>query len=197
MQRNNLLEMAWRKKKKKNSLRSCEWRMKLANWCRSLLIVSLCVHLVVETLIPTGSKQYQSRKYNKYCEPAEKTGDTFYMAGNHRLPQKKLNKLTRILNGNINGIPRNIITVVHWNMGANFWQKKIEEIEAVILQYRPDIFIISESNLLVELKDYERDITGYTILLPLTTQLHMIARLVILVRDGLQVEVKKSSWTLK
>ena len=73
----------------------------------------------------------------------------FWKDGELKPLHKKLNKLTRIQNGNGLGTIRNHLLIAHWNMGAKYWKKKIEDIEAVTLQYRPDILIISEANLLI------------------------------------------------
>ena len=76
-------------------------------------------------------------------------------------------------------------------MGSKFWQRKTHEVEAVILQYSPDVFIISEANMLNSLHDHCKDIIGYSRIVPLTTQVHKIARLVLLVRNGVRVEVQE------
>ena len=83
-----------------------------------------------------------------------------------------------------------VFTVAHWNMGLKYWQRITLEAEAVTLQYKPDIFIISESNLIEELSEQERSIPGYTLLLPKTTELQRVARLVILLKYEVQIEVK-------
>ena len=59
------------------------------------------------------------------------------------------------------------------------------------MQHKPDILVISEANLLNEIEEYERQIMGYKILLPLTTPEQKVARLVILIKDGIRVEVQK------
>ena len=66
-------------------------------------------------------------------------------------------------------------------------QRKVIEIEAVIIQYVPDVFIISESNLREELLDHEKEIHGYREILPKTAAVQKLVRLVMLVRDGVQV----------
>ena len=76
-------------------------------------------------------------------------------------------------------------------MGSKHWQRKLIEAEAVVLQYNPDIFIVLESNLLEELTDQERNIPGYTILLLKTTEVQKVARLIMFVKDGINVKMKK------
>ena len=94
-----------------------------------------------------------------------------------------------LLVGNRNNKVRKTLKIIHWNMGPKYWQRKIEEIEAVILQYNPDVFVISEANLLNSLPDNEKGITGYRQILPLTTTVQTVARLVLLVREELQVKI--------
>ena len=104
----------------------------------------------------------------------------------HFLPShKNMNKLVKITNGN--GTNRKGLTVIHWNMGSKYWQRKIIEAEAVALQYKPDLLIISEANLMEDLNDQQRNLTGYSLLLPKTTELQMVARIIMYVKDGLNV----------
>ena len=100
---------------------------------------------------------------------------------------KMRNRMKKMENGNSS--LRQNLTLIHWNMGAKMWTRKREEIEAVIAQYTPDVFIISESNLLETLEDYEKDIQGYQLLLPKTTEVQIVSRLVMLVRNGVEVKV--------
>ena len=92
---------------------------------------------------------------------------------------------------NRNGSLRQHINTIHWNMGAKQWQRKVLEIEAVILQFTPDIFIISEANMKMCLKDEEKNITGYSMVLPLSADKHGLARVVMLIRDGVNVKIQK------
>ena len=67
------------------------------------------------------------------------------------------------------------------------------EIEAVFIQYRPDVMIISESNLLAATPPEDSAIPGYNILLPKLANGHKVARLVVLVADGFEVKIM-SQW---
>ena len=96
----------------------------------------------------------------------------------------------KIINGNGTNL-RNSITVAHWNMGSKHWQRDKDEIEAVTLQFNPDIFIISEANQMKELSVQEKNITGYRQILPKIVDVQRVARLVLLVREGINVEVKE------
>ena len=100
---------------------------------------------------------------------------------------KLRNRMVRMKNRN-RGTRQNV-TVVHWNMGAKQWPKKLLEMEAVTIQYSPDVFIVSESNLLEAVPTDERKIPGYNLLLPKTVELQKISRLVILVKEDLDMKV--------
>ena len=89
---------------------------------------------------------------------------------------------------NGNGSLRQHINSIHWNMGAKQWQKKRLEIKAVILQLSPDIFIITEDILKMDLKVEEKEIGGYTMLLPLSAEAHGLAIIVMLIREGVESE---------
>ena len=70
------------------------------------------------------------------------------------------------------------------------WQRKLIEAEAVTMQYCPHIFIVSEANMLNSLTPLEKNIPGYKLYLPKTSQSQIISRLVIFVKEGINVEVK-------
>ena len=97
------------------------------------------------------------------------------------------NRMKRMINGN--GKLGQNITVIHWNMRSKQWTNNIEEIELVISQYKPDIFLISEANLKMGLSDFEKDISGYKITVPLSADRHGLARLVMLSKDELEVKL--------
>ena len=99
---------------------------------------------------------------------------------------KEWNKIMKIKNGN--GTMRQNILAIHWNMGARKWTNKRAEIEAVIEQFTPDIFLISEANMSTNLTDAEKDIGGYSMVLPRTVEVRQLVRLVMLVREGVRVE---------
>ena len=103
------------------------------------------------------------------------------------LSNKVRNKLQRSKNGN--GTMRQNVSIIHWNLEAKMWPRKKLEIEAVILQYVPDIFVISEVNLLKTLSDEERMISGYRILTPEITGNQNLFRLVVLVKETIDVKV--------
>ena len=103
------------------------------------------------------------------------------------LSQADRNKLTKIINGNIS-MNQNW-TMIQWNMGGKYWLRKTHEIENVILKYKPDLFAISESNMGINLTDYEKNIAGYNTFIPKIAPGQNMSRLVLLVKDELQVQV--------
>ena len=104
------------------------------------------------------------------------------------LEGKLRNKLRKMINGN--GDIRHQVSIIHWNMGAKFWSKKSHEIEAVTQQFRPDILAISEANMLHSLSDQEKLIPGYQMHIPPINPGHTMSRLVVLVRDGITVDIQ-------
>ena len=88
-----------------------------------------------------------------------------------------------------NGNNKQNISVISWNLGSKMWCRKKLEIEAVIIQYRPDVFIISESNLLESVSEEDRHIAGYRILLPKTSTVQNVSRLVMLVKEDLNYKL--------
>ena len=85
---------------------------------------------------------------------------------------------------------RQHMNIIHWNMGAKQWVKKKEEIEAVILKFLPDIFVITEANMKMGLQDYEKQIAGYSMILPQSAEEHGLARIIMLVREGVKVQTQ-------
>ena len=75
------------------------------------------------------------------------------------LSHKAKNKMVKMINGNVN--TRKILNVIHWNMGSKYWNRKTLEAEAVVLQYQPDIFIISEANMMDDHSDLDINLQGY------------------------------------
>ena len=55
---------------------------------------------------------------------------------------KKMNSRQRSINGN-----RKSIKIIHANIGPRHWSNKVEDIQLLIDEHRPDIFSVSESNI--------------------------------------------------
>ena len=88
-----------------------------------------------------------------------------------------------------NGNGANNLLLLHWNMGSKFWVRKKLEIEATLQRYKPQIMIISEANLLLNLTEQERNIPGYKILTPTVPADHKIVRIVALVEETLECKL--------
>ena len=106
------------------------------------------------------------------------------------LSNKMRNKKIKIKNGNRE--TRNIIKITHWNMGNKKWENKMTEVDALILEKTPDIIFLSEANLFQTLPEHLRQIEGYKLHLPLTMSKHKYSRLVLLVKDGVNIKIHKN-----
>ena len=100
---------------------------------------------------------------------------------------KVRNKIIRSINGNIGGISN--LKIVHWNAGGKLWQNKLIEVEGLLAEYNPEICFISEANLWTSLDVGDRHIPGYNIHLPNTMEHLGHARLVLLTKVDLDVQV--------
>ena len=136
---------------------------------------------LVESVRSSNKKETMEGNTNYFCQTEV----------NWSMDRIKLNKLMKIKNGNRNTENRKQLVVGHWNMGSKLWSNKIEEIEALTQQHNLDILIISEANLLNDTAEHDRNIEGYQILLPLTIKEHKVARLVVLTRNGLNIDLEK------
>ena len=76
-------------------------------------------------------------------------------------------------------------------MGSRAWERKKAEIEAVVQQHNPDIFIISELNMKACLTDAEKNIAGYNMIIPRTVEARRLVRIVMLVKSDMEVKVLK------
>ena len=77
----------------------------------------------------------------------------------------------------------------HWNAGPKHWKRKLVDIELLILERDPDILVIMEANLMNETSEEERNIQGYEMILPLTMETLGYARVVMLIREGINYKV--------
>ena len=94
---------------------------------------------------------------------------------------KLKNRLIRANNGN--GQDKiNTLKIINWNLGPRQWRNKVEDISHMVLEYKPDVIVISEANLqftedihLINIKDYDITTT-------LDYELIGMSRLVVLTR---------------
>ena len=111
----------------------------------------------------------------------------FQLDGNQKWhsSNKMRNKMIKMRNGN----GRNSVIIAHWNLGPRFWKNKVEEIQWMVDELKPDIAYISEANLWETDNDHEIQIEGYRIEHPLTRKKYGISRLVALIRENLQYKI--------
>ena len=79
---------------------------------------------------------------------------------------KKMNKLQKIRNGN----RVEQLKIIHWNLGSKLWCNKLEDIELLLTEFKPDLCYISEANLWNGLDYHEREILGHEIIYPNTME---------------------------
>ena len=96
-----------------------------------------------------------------------------------------MNKRVKCINGN----RENSFNLVHWNLGARYWDKKVDDIQAMVDELKPDLALISEANLFTGLEVHLRLVTGYSVHCTKGFEVMGYSRLVLLVRDGFEVEV--------
>ena len=97
------------------------------------------------------------------------------------IPVREWNAAIKAENGN----GRNSLCVLHWNMGSRHWRRKTDDIVQILSVRNPDLFLVSEANLQVGTPIEESCIEGYSPILK-----NGAARLVVLVKDGIQVKVR-------
>ena len=85
---------------------------------------------------------------------------------------------------------------MHWNAGGRLWQNKILEVEALLHEKRPQICFISEANLWVDVPQEEVEIEGYKMHLPSTMSSQNHARIIVLVRNDLNVHIMRDHMDL-
>ena len=100
-----------------------------------------------------------------------------------------MNKDNRATNGNIRTNPQ--LHLIHWNAGARLWHNKLITIEALLVEKQPDICIITEANLWVDNLEEEHLIPGYKLVLPNTMDHLLHARIILLVKNNLNVHVMR------
>ena len=115
------------------------------------------------------------------------TAGVDYCTVNWYTGNKIRNSLVKAYNGNKND---STMKILHWNIGPSFWDKKLVEIQILTDEFRPDLVFISEANLLPCLPDYQINIPNYTIVTTKDYSEGRISRLVLLVKNGYNVEVQ-------
>ena len=93
----------------------------------------------------------------------------------------------------INGNTPHSLKVTHWNSGNKFWKNKTENIQYILDTRKPDVMLVSESNVFKTDSDSELVTPGYYMVKTKTWDQVGHCRLVALIRDGLQLE-KVDKW---
>ena len=84
---------------------------------------------------------------------------------------------------------KNTLKVVHWNAGGAWWESKLVEIQALILDTMPDLLFISEANLRADTPMELANIQGFYILKPNTELQLGYSRILLLVREGVKLSI--------
>ena len=95
--------------------------------------------------------------------------------------QKSRNKNMKIYNGN----GKKCISVMYWNLGPSFWDKKREEVQLLADSHNPDYLFISEANLFADTPEDLTDIEGYELIMSKTMSKWKFSRIVLLVKDSI------------
>ena len=99
---------------------------------------------------------------------------------------QKMNKKIKIQNGN----GQKCVEIMHWNLGARKWQNKLDEIQALVDEFKPDFCFLSEANLSTNLSPQQTNIQGYEINTPKSHLNFNLSRLVLLSKEGLKFKVE-------
>ena len=98
---------------------------------------------------------------------------------------KVRNNRVRTTNGNRG----KALNIMHWNMAHAQWQNKTPEIRQAAIEFQPDMFAITEANLLQNIPEHEKYIQGYDRIQPLTMTRQGHCRIIVLVKEGVEVEI--------
>ena len=96
---------------------------------------------------------------------------------------KERNKIQKIINGN------GTLNVGHWNAGSKHWNRKRIDIEVLLLETSLDLLFVSEANLFESTPEWEREVEGYKIILPPSMKSDGYARMVLLYKEGINVNL--------
>ena len=75
------------------------------------------------------------------------------------LSNKDRNRLIKQKNGN----GKKTLKIIHWNMTKKHWENKIDKIENTIVDFKPNLFLISEANYFDNNPEYEMNMRGYSV----------------------------------
>ena len=154
--------------------------------CLSLLLNVVLLHAWKTTLAKVGGQVDTLLPENwPWLNDYWKGGDSSHCKGDiiHIMSQKKMNKLQRSVNGN-----RSMhLKVIHWNLGARLWQNKLDDIQLLLDDLKPDLCFISEANLWEGLESHQLELQGHKLVLPNTMATLQHAIIVLIVKDTITV----------
>ena len=102
-------------------------------------------------------------------------------------PSPKLrNKVIKIYNENRKGS----ISVMHWNLGSRFWERKRDEVQLLVDHQSPDFLFISEANLFSDTLSHLIEIDGYTMTRAKNMESLNYSRIILLSKVGLVYKVE-------
>ena len=103
------------------------------------------------------------------------------------LSSKERNKLIKQTNGN----GKKSISIAHWNLGSKLWKNKRNQTQLPVDSTNPDLLYISEANLDEMTTTFESNIIGYNIIKPKSLSINKTSRLVLLVKDSVEVNIEE------
>ena len=104
------------------------------------------------------------------------------------ISSKSRNKKIKSKNGN--GTEKvKTLKVVNWNLGPRLWVNKVDDLNHMIQDYKPDIAIISEANIHSTDDCHRVNINNYDLVNTIDFSEHGFGRLVVLTKTGLRYQV--------
>ena len=102
---------------------------------------------------------------------------------------KKNNKKQKIKNGNISNIGN--LTIISWNKGNSQFLNRMQEIQQIIIEQKPDIFSIQEANLSKNIDIGTCQIDGYKMEVDQLYEKFQMARAVIYINEKIKYTREK------
>ena len=101
-------------------------------------------------------------------------------------------KLTNKIMKSYNGNQKTSIRIMHWNLGGRYWDKKLEDIQHLVDQYKPDYAFISEANYFHDTPENMTQVDGYDMILAKTITTLKYSRIVLLAGQNMQYTVESN-----
>ena len=188
-------------------------KIKFTKFTTTKFVIIMTLSLLLQTILPVGwmdkktnknsnknNKKQNDKKNNKTQKSKNKMNEInkhFENPQNHGLnsiinlkilQMSNWAKTSKIRNKNMkmyNGNRKSSLNIMHWNLGSKYWDKKQNEIQALVDQYTPDILYISEANYFHDTPKHLVDIEGYKMETALTMENLKYSRIILLCREDL------------